>query len=63
MQGDLKGQFQTGEIFGVFYCHDGLPGHPHRVGQIFLRHFIRIKAQPSDLIGNSGACQRQNPRR
>ena len=63
MPGDLKGQFQTGKILGVFNRHDGLARNPDGLGQIFLGHLVRVKPQSADLVGYSGTGQCQNPRR
>jgi hypothetical protein len=63
MTGDLEGQFEAWEIFGVLDRHDGLSGHANSISQILLSHFIGIKAQAADLIGDVGFGQVQKPRR
>lgn len=50
--GDENRKFQRRRIFGILNGDDGLACHTDFFGQILLRHFIGVKSQTSDVVGN-----------
>src|SRR5439155_13768269 len=50
--GDLERDFERRRVLAKLDRVDGLPRHANSVGELLLRHFLVLEAQPADVVVN-----------